>query len=136
MKKILFLLTLSLARYGSYAQTSEAKIEIGGDSCRALVNSKIESQLLSTFGQQWLDDFYLTKQHIVLTVALDSFGNIIELINYRAESISKKDFDRFFDSLKRQSFCLFNTDPHISYEQYIASGQNRYYYVYPFPASH
>lgn len=90
-------------------------------------------QLKTTFGEEWVKGNLSEQSKLFITLTLDSLGQVVTLDRYKAEMMTKEEFDNFFSSLKQQQFCLFNGDPHLSFKDFIKYGNNRYQYTFVFP---
>lgn len=115
------------------------------DSCEIYVDYNLceknnicilEKEILKLYSQEWIDSLVVSNQRIVVSLTLDSLGNVLSIDAFKCEIMSDFNSQIFLAGLKNQIFCLFNPDPHMSFQEYKMYGQNRYKYIFIYPSSY
>lgn len=131
MKKIFFVFLISYSAI-SCGQTKRL-LEQNYDSCVNKNINIIKVELDSIFGKQWVDENINKHSRIRFVITLDSLGSVVSLDGYKADMLSKEQFILFFSKIREKKFCLINGDSHLSYNEFIKFGKNRYQYTYIYP---
>lgn len=107
---------------------------VNDSSCGEFINREIQSVLYRSLGKDWVLKNLTKKSKVYFTLTMDSFANVISVEIHKAEKLSSSQVKLLEESLKNTRLCLVNSDPHLSFSEFITIGRNRYKYIYQYPS--
>lgn len=103
-------------------------------SCDEIMSKEIENVMFHTLGKQLVLNTFNKENKIYFTIILDSLARVVEVSIRKTDKLTVEQERLLESNLKDRKLCLVNSDPHLSYEEFIRIGKNRYKSVCPYPS--
>lgn len=127
--KILYFTALLLIFFinNSSAQINDS-LKVKSDTfCYFLIRSEFEKSLITVLGKEYVfENFKKKDDTIYASITMDSLARVVESKILKFNNLTPNQVMQIESDLTGKTLCLINSDPHLSFEEFIKLGNNRF----------
>lgn len=136
-QKYHYIILLLISFNTSCAQTKEIKMAQSQDysafPCSSIMNKELENSLITILGKDFVINSLNTNENrIYVSITLDSLSKVVDAKILKSKNLTLEQITQIETDLKTKTLCLINSDPHLTLEEFIRIGNNRYKYTLPY----
>jgi hypothetical protein len=136
MKMNLHFMTFAILIFSNCVETKynyKQDSTISPASCEAIFNKEIENVLFVTLGKDYVLNTLNEENKLYIRLTLDSLGLVVASNLIKSKILSKDQINKIELNLTNKKLCLINSDPHLTLDEFIRIGKNKYQYICQYP---
>jgi hypothetical protein len=98
--------------------------------CKELLISNLKKSITEIIGKTALQECLSNSKNVLsYKLELDSTSKVTNVYLLKNNCLSDSVVNKIAKNLKDKKYCLYNSDPHLNFNEYIQFGRNKYYFI-------